>query len=391
MNGNQPTRENLWKFAYIYNLLRPQPGLRVMLQSPGGAPRQLDLEARVRERYRIADLTGSDGGGDIWQLIREAQNDAERYRARYITWGEDLVVWKLPQFTKASVADGIKRLRGKKGLILDLRGNSGGSVSSLLDLVGRFTAEDVVIGSLSRRSGKSPLVARGKGTGAFTGELIVLVDSRSASAAELFARTVQMTKRGRVIGDRTAGDVMVSRWRGHAMGAETVVFYNTSVTVADLVLADGSRLEKVGVVPDVLAIPTSLDLAQKRDPVLSHAAQQLGVPITPEKAWLLIHATNLLPGLTNIPTLVVSAEQNITAPHGVILQNPELAKFLLANNALLQKRTAISAEHGHLRRASRGIALTRMVVTIMRVRALVSGMMGFRRISGGVMPRPGTS
>ena len=95
-------------------------------------------------------------------------------------------------------------------------------------------------------------------------------------------------------------------------------------------------------VPDQLLVPTSLDLAQQRDPILSLAAQQLGVPITPEKAWLLIHATNLLPGLTNIPTLVVSAEQDITAPPGVILQNPELATFLLASNPLLQKRTAIS-------------------------------------------------
>ncbi|HEX5726815.1 MAG TPA: PDZ domain-containing protein, partial [Longimicrobiaceae bacterium] len=75
VNGYRPTRRNLWQILYLFHLLRPQPGLRVVLESPAGEQRQLDLAAEVRQRFRVADLTGADGGGDLYRLIREAQED----------------------------------------------------------------------------------------------------------------------------------------------------------------------------------------------------------------------------------------------------------------------------------------------------------------------------
>ncbi|MEQ1765178.1 MAG: hypothetical protein ABL984_18770, partial [Pyrinomonadaceae bacterium] len=57
-----------------------------------------------------------------------------------------------------------------------------------------------------------------------------------------------------------------------------------NVTVADLVMSDGNRLEHIGVIPDHPVGPTAFALAHKNDPVLSFAAKLLGEKMSPEEA-----------------------------------------------------------------------------------------------------------
>jgi len=136
VNGQSPTRKTLWKLLYLYHLLRPQPGLRVMVRSPGEEPRQIDIAAKVRQTSRVIDLTGADGGTDLWILIREAEKEAREQRALYNEIGETVLTWKLAVFDDydRSVETGLKRARGRQALILDLRGNGGGDERALLHL-----------------------------------------------------------------------------------------------------------------------------------------------------------------------------------------------------------------------------------------------------------------
>ena len=98
---------------------------------------------------------------------------------------------------------------------------------------------------------------------------------------------MQLEKRGTVVGDRTAGAVMRSKHHPREMGTDTVIFYGASITDADVVMTDGKSLERTGVMPDEVHLPTAIDLARGHDPVMSHAASLLNVKIKPEQAGAL--------------------------------------------------------------------------------------------------------
>ncbi|MFP5264424.1 MAG: S41 family peptidase [Blastocatellia bacterium] len=282
----RPTRDNMWKLNYLYKTLRPRPGVRLTVASPGEQQRQLDVMANTRVGKRVYDLTRNGSGADRADLIRESENEDYLNRQRYVSFGDELFIWKMPQFDldEAGVDDMMDKARKHKALILDLRRNSGGYEVILQRMLSYFLKEDEKIADLKRRKETKPLTVKSRGDRSFKGKLVVLVDSRSASSSEIFARVIQMGRLGTVIGDRTAGAVMRAKQWGYQLGVDTVALYGASITDADVIMADGNSLEKVGVTPDELLLPTAADLAARRDPVLARAAAIAGVKLDPEKA-----------------------------------------------------------------------------------------------------------
>jgi C-terminal processing protease CtpA/Prc len=283
VDGINPTRENLWVFYYLYNALNPRPGVKVTVQSPGEQPRQLELLAKIVTRKKIIDLSDTIDL-NIW--IRESDDEDRLHAHRYYEAGDELIIWKMPQFdlSKDEVYEKIDRVKKHKALILDLRGNPGGAEETMLALIGNLMDHDVKVGDIKRRGEVKPLVAKTRGDGAYKGQLIVLVDSDSASAAEVLARVVQLEKRGTVLGDHTSGRVMRSRAHIHQMGLVTAFYYGVNVTDADILMTDGNSLERVGVTPDHLIIPNAIQLGSQRDPVLSQAASLVGLKLDPGEA-----------------------------------------------------------------------------------------------------------
>jgi carboxyl-terminal processing protease len=282
ISGTIPIRDNFWKIEYYFYGLRPQPGMKLAIRKPGGQEAELPVLAKITPLKRVMDLTN----GDIFQLIRENENATHFDRQRFVEIGNDLLIWKMPNFEieENQVDDIMSKVRKHKALILDLRGNPGGYVVTLQRLAGYFFDHDVKIADLKGRKEMKPQQAKTRGDKTFKGQLVVLVDSRSASAAEIFARLMQLEKRGVVIGDRTAGAVMQSEQFPHQSGTDVVAFWGVSITDADVIMADGRSLEKIGVGPDELILPTAADLASGRDPVLARAAQLVGARLDPDKA-----------------------------------------------------------------------------------------------------------
>lgn len=285
IDGFLPVRENLWVLEYLYYSLRPQAGVNMVVRGPKGAERQLAIAASVKRGKQVYDLTGERDSADIASLIRRSERERELNRHRLIELGQDVYIWRMPQFdlSPSQVDDVVSKFEKRKSLILDLRGNSGGYETTLLRLLGRVFDKNVVVGTIKGRMESKPLTAEAKGR-PYTGMIVVLIDSDSGSSAEIFARMMQLEGRGTVIGDRSAGAVMRARHFEHKFGADTVVFYGASITVADLVMSDGKSLEKVGVTPDELLMPTQEDMAAGRDPVLARAAAMCGLELSPEKA-----------------------------------------------------------------------------------------------------------
>lgn len=287
INGFQPTRENLWRMNYIFDVLRPQVHLKVNLVS-NGQPREVGMMAAMRQTKKVTNLT-FDGGSDIWDLIRESESAAHLGRARWAESGDDVGILKFPgfYFNEGEMDDIIKKAKKRRAWIVDLRGNPGGSVETLKWFLGGIFEKEVKLGDRVTRDDSKPMVAKSKRQNAYSGKLVVLVDSKSASASELFARVVQLEKRGVVLGDKTAGAVMEAKRYSYKHGMDTVVFYGASITDADLIMTDGKSLEHTGVTPDELLLPSAADLAANRDPVLARAVELCGAKMTPEVAGAL--------------------------------------------------------------------------------------------------------
>jgi C-terminal processing protease CtpA/Prc len=280
VDGFKPTRKELWKMNYYYYGLSPRPGMRLVVQSPGQPPKQLDIAAKVKQGKRVVDF-GNDI--DVNDYLRQMENSVMRHRFQK---QGGVVVWKMPSFFFApEQVDSIMNdhVKGSSALIMDLRGNPGGTVVTLERLTSYFFDREVKIADLKGRKEMKPVVGK-KRAAPFMGKLVVLVDSDSASCSELFARLAQLEKRGVVIGDQSAGAVMQSRTHWQEMGDNTVITYGASITNADFIMSDGKSLERVGVTPDELLKPTAEDLASNRDPVLARAFDLLGVKIDAARA-----------------------------------------------------------------------------------------------------------
>jgi carboxyl-terminal processing protease len=275
-----PTRRDLWKARYLYQVLSPRSALTLVVQTSGASPRTLSIAARVTPGRKVIEI-GIENILEGQRLFDDEEPLVERHRIGRIG---DIALWKLAGFDfDASAVDRLVDdvVKDASSLVIDMRGNGGGSVKTLEQITRRLFDRDVKIADLKGRRSMKPLVAK-KRKSPFGGKVVVLVDAESGSAAEVLARVVQIEKRGAVIGDRSSGSVMQSRQMMAAIDiVDGFIPYGVSVTDADLLMTDGKSLEHVGVVPDEVLLPSAADLAAGRDPVLARGVAILGGTLDP--------------------------------------------------------------------------------------------------------------
>ncbi len=281
INGVPITRADISDIEYAYRVF-PQSGFHLSVRLPDGANRTLVAMNKVIPGQEIITHT------DVMAWARAHRFEDQADRSHYHQVNKQILFWKLPDFLMEphDVATIARKAHSYETVVLDLRGNPGGNSESMGKFVGEFFDHDVKIADRRGRQPLKPVFAKTAGKNAFGGKLIVLVDSESKSAAEIFARVIQLEKRGIVLGDRTGGAVMESIYFVHAVQLDrvNVTQYGTYITVANLVMTDGKSLEGTAVIPDERILPTPEDIAAGRDPVMSRAAALAGLSMTPEEA-----------------------------------------------------------------------------------------------------------
>lgn len=156
------------------------------------------------------------------------------------------------------------------GVVVDLRQNPGGETFSLGIAIGEFFERAVDCGTFITRNGSRSVKNSWQlGSAHYGGKVVVLVDTPSGSAAEIFAAVLQDHGRATLVGRRTAGAVLASWFYGLPGGGEL------QLSREDYLTPRGRRIEGNGVEPDI-AVPRALeDLRAGRDRDLEVALQVL--------------------------------------------------------------------------------------------------------------------
>jgi carboxyl-terminal processing protease len=258
----------VWRI--VTERLRGPVDSRVLLQMADsrGASRQVSVERRVETGEAVT--LGNFPTLHVRTDSRRLQS-ADGRSVGYIRFN----AWLPP--VDAFVAGAVDAHRDAAGIVLDLRGNSGGLAAMLMGVAGQFVDERVSLGEMRTREGTLRFFANprfvapdGRAVTPFGGRLAILMDGLSGSASECFAGGMQAIGRARVFGERSLGQALPALFARLPSGDVLVHAY------ADFVTADGRRLEGTGVQPDAPAPWSRESLVEGRDAALERAVEWAG-------------------------------------------------------------------------------------------------------------------
>ena len=263
VNGYNAARKSFDVMMLYFRVLHPAHALDMVYSRAGGAPQKLHLEAKLKQKAVVTDLTNSF---NFWDLLREIEGDNDE-KIHY-AMNEEIGYLQLPNFTPDedfSYGGLLKKLGNSKAVVVDLRGNPGGVLRVLQDVIGYFEPQPVVMADMVGRTKTEQLKIKPKSPNLAV-PMVILVDSQSFSCAELFARHFQREGRALVVGDHTAGYATAANFFSHKIGIDTIVPYGVQVATARVIFPGNEDLEKKGVTPDQMCLPTGAELAAGKDP-----------------------------------------------------------------------------------------------------------------------------
>lgn len=156
-----------------------------------------------------------------------------------------IAVSAFEEVTKNQFRDALDRLekQGEKALIIDLRDNGGGLLSTAVDMLDRLLPEGVVVYTMDKHGQKQEYFSDNKES--FDKPVAILVNENSASASEVFSGAMQDYKKGVLVGTTTFGKGIVQSIFDLSDGTAL------KLTTSKYYTPNGRNIHETGLKPDV--------------------------------------------------------------------------------------------------------------------------------------------
>ena len=176
---------------------------------------------------------------------------------------------RITQFSESvpkKIEEALQELKDKdvEGVILDLRNNSGGLVSSGIAVADSFLSEKPIVETKDRNGIKDAIISQ-KNT-SFDGPMVTLVNKGTASASEILAGSLQDNKRSTLMGEQTYGKGLIQSLK--SLGEDSGI----AITVASYLTPQGNNIQGKGITPDkILGLPEAREYGNSEDKWVKNA------------------------------------------------------------------------------------------------------------------------
>ena len=160
--------------------------------------------------------------------------------------------------------EALENTHDTKGLIIDLRGNTGGLLPNAVFISNLFINKGKIVSIVGRNGYHYDIMAQDTNVN-IDKPVILLVDGASASASEIFSGAMKDYHRAKLVGTKTYGKGMVQKII--PMPNET----GLNLTVAKYLTPKGSDINKLGINPDIEMPIKQADILAKKDTQLEKA------------------------------------------------------------------------------------------------------------------------
>ena len=162
----------------------------------------------------------------------------------------------------------LNKLSDTKGLIVDVRGNSGGLFQNAIVISNLFMKTGNIVSVVARTGKTNVYNAKNEGC-IYENPIVVLIDSNSASSSEILASALHDNKRATLIGTKTFGKGLVQKV--FSMPNKT----GMNLTIAKYLTPNGTDINKNGITPDYTVTLNHDDFINNNDSQLNYAKTYL--------------------------------------------------------------------------------------------------------------------